>query len=134
MLPAYTLAVAVGGAAGAVLRHIVVHHAHHTWTRHPYAGTLVVNLAGSLAAGAILGWLAARPDALSDGTRHVVTIGLLGAFTTYSAFAVDALKLIDEGRTAAAAWYILATTVGALLAAGLAFALVRSMLSGAGPP
>ena len=80
--------VALGGALGAPLRALVSAWAAGTALGRPL-GTLLVNLAGSLALGLVLGWLARVPEGAST-LRPLVAVGLLGSFTTFSTFALEA--------------------------------------------
>jgi len=91
------LAIAVGGALGAVARHAVNHiaHTHALAARFPF-GTLAANLSGCLAIGLLAGALAAGRIALPFHWREFVFVGLLGGFTTFSTFGLDTLLL---GRT-----------------------------------
>jgi CrcB protein len=111
-------AIAGGGAIGAMLRHgVSVASLRLLGPNFPW-GTLTVNIVGCFAMGAIIVWLAARepnPNAL----RAFLTVGLLGAFTTFSAFALDAVTLYREKAIVAAAGYLAASvvlSVGGLLA------------------
>lgn len=107
------LLIALGGAAGSVLRHLV-----QLAVTAPL-GTLVVNVAGSFAMGVLVIVLAGR--AL---VSPMLLTGLLGGFTTFSAFSLDAVRLWEAGQATQALLYAL-TSVGlscAALAAGLALA------------
>lgn len=112
------LAIAAGGALGAVLRYLVSGWVQG-WggTRFPW-GTLAVNVVGSFA----LGWLMAGliENATTDSSvRAFWTIGVLGAFTTFSTFSYETLVLISIGDWAAGI-----ANVAANLGFGLAAALV----------
>ena len=97
--------VALGGALGAVMRYL-------TGLAVPFPfGTLAVNVAGSCAIGILWVALADR----SPWSAFLMT-GVLGGFTTFSAFSLDTLRLIDAGRAPMAAVYVLAS-VGLSLAA-----------------
>jgi CrcB protein len=88
----------------------------------PY-GTLLVNVAGSLAMGLLAGWFARRGDP-GQAWRLFLTTGVLGGFTTFSTFSLDAVVLYQRGAPGAAALYV-AASVGLALAglfAGLAVA------------
>lgn len=127
---AYWIWVALGGAVGAVLRFGVAEWAlARGLTSFPWA-TLAVNLAGSAALGFVTAW-AAGPDALwtrQPGLRMFVTVGLLGALTTYSTFNLEAINLALAQRWAAAGAYLGATVVGALVAGVAGLALGRSVV------
>jgi CrcB protein len=100
------LSVAAGGAIGASLRWLVVRWAGHALgLAFPY-GTLIVNVAGSLVMGvAAVAMMDRFPGTWSRFAPFVMT-GVLGGFTTFSAFSLDALFLIERGRNLAAATYI----------------------------
>ena len=78
-------------------------------------GTLIVNVAGSFAFGAIAGFFRAR-GALPGGLETVLLVGLLGGFTTYSSYAFQSLELVEHGRATAALGYIVATNACAIAA------------------
>jgi CrcB protein len=116
---------AIGGAARLWLSTAV---ARPLGTRFPW-GTLTVNLLGCLLVG-ILGAVLAPPGRLHDAQplRIFLIVGVLGGFTTFSAFALDALMLVQRGAAGAAAVYVLASVLGCLLAAGVAYAAVATAL------
>ncbi len=116
---AYLLA-ALGGALGALTRWGVAEALPSSPGGWPWA-TLAVNLAGCLLVGLLLATLLARSPAPA-WARPFLAVGVLGGFTTYSTFAVDAVLLADGGAVVLAAGYVLASVVGGLLAvvAGLA--------------
>jgi len=130
-LPPHLLPIAIGGALGAALRHAVNHYTAAAAPNHPYLATFLVNLAGSAALGALAAWLLHRPAALPRELELGLTIGLIGALTTYSTFATDAVKLVHDGRTATALAYVFATTIAALGLAAAAFFLVTKLLAAA---
>jgi CrcB protein len=119
------LIVFVGGGLGAALRHGVnLVCARLIGTAFPYA-TLLENITGSLAMGLIAGYFAFRGDA-SQSWRLFLTTGILGGYTTFSAFSLDAALLYGRGALGLAALYVLASvalSIGGLFA-GLA--LVRN--------
>jgi len=92
------LIVFLGGGIGAALRHAVNRLAFHIWPAFP-AGTMIVNICGSLAMGLLVGIFAATPS-LSQHTRLFLATGVLGGFTTFSTFSLDALTLGRGARTA----------------------------------
>jgi len=94
--------VALGGAAGSVLRYALGLLLAHTGgaDRFP-TGTLLVNILGSLAIGVVSGWLAREPAA-GPAVRAFAVTGVLGGFTTYSAFAMDTVSLAQDGVPALA--------------------------------
>ncbi|MHB9288720.1 fluoride efflux transporter FluC [Halobacteriales archaeon Cl-PHB] len=102
------LLVGVGGVFGAIARHLVGERVGGR-TRD----TLAVNLLGSLA----LGFLLAVP--VDDSTLLVLGTGFCGAFTTFSSFAFETVRLAETGEPVRAALNAAGTLVGALLAVGL---------------
>jgi len=121
------LLVMIGGAIGAALRYGVSLLTARTTLDpgFPWA-TLAVNLIGGLAAGFVLGAILARGGG-GEIARPFLLFGLLGGFTTFSAFSAETAFLIFEGRFAMALVYVLASVIGAIL---LTFAGL--WLSGAG--
>ncbi|MAW78969.1 MAG: fluoride efflux transporter CrcB [Parvularcula sp.] len=115
------LAVAAGGAVGAVARNGVSRAAMHLLGPNFPWGTLAVNILGSFAMGLFIVWLAHREPA-SPALRAFLTVGLLGAFTTFSTFSLDVVTLYRDRTLTIAGAYILASvilSVGGLFA-GLA--------------
>jgi CrcB protein len=119
------LIVFLGGGLGAALRHgINMLSARTLGTEFPY-GTLIINVTGSLVMGLIAGYLAFKGDA-SQHWRLFLMTGILGGYTTFSAFSLDAALLYERGATGLAAIYVLASVILSIggLFAGLA--LVRN--------
>jgi len=105
-MPTIILSVAAGGAIGATLRWAIVRWAGHALgLAFPY-GTLIVNVLGSLVMGvAAVAMMERFPGSWSRFSPFLMT-GILGGFTTFSAFSLDALFLIERGRNLAAVTYI----------------------------
>lgn len=120
---------AIGGAVGALLRHFVNHHAGSLMPEHPERATLLVNAIGSIAMGCLLAWVVHRPEHLSPMLHTGLTVGLLGALTTYSTFSTDALKLLHAGRGLDAAVYVVSTTVLCIAGAAVAYTLTTALLA-----
>jgi fluoride exporter len=115
------LIVFLGGGLGAALRHGVnVFAARFAGTGFPY-GTLFINVAGSLAMGLIAEYFALKAG-LPQRWRLFLTTGILGGFTTFSTFSLEAALLYERGQIAGAAIYVVASVVLAIgaLFAGLA--------------
>jgi fluoride exporter len=118
------LLVALGGAAGSVARY----GAYRMWPASPGGfpvPTLTVNLIGSFAIGLIYMYVAAR-GASADNARLFWMTGVLGGFTTYSAFALESALLGFSGMFLA---YLLATVLGCLAAALLGVKLGTMLVS-----
>lgn len=107
--------VALGGAIGASLRHgaglAAVRLGAAGW---PW-GTFFVNVTGSLAMGALIGWLALKGAEGGQNLRLFLATGVLGGFTTFSAFSLEVTEMIEQGALAKAASY-----AGASLLVGVA--------------
>jgi CrcB protein len=120
------LLVALGGAIGSVARYklsgLVLHHTVD-W-RFP-AGTFAVNVLGCLVAGVLAG-LAEKHDLLSPDARLLLFTGLLGGFTTFSAFGLETMHLIKRGDVAVAAANVALSVVAGLLALWLGMAAART--------
>ena len=120
------LLVALGGAIGASTRHGVNLAALRlVGPAFPW-GTMAINIVGSFAMGVFVALLARRVGA-SDELRLFVATGVLGGFTTFSAFSLDFAVLWERGATVPAAGYALASVSGALAAIFAGLALVRAI-------
>jgi len=101
------LLVALGGAIGASLRHgaglVAVRHLPLGW---PWA-TGFVNIAGSLAMGVLVGWLALKAEGASQELRLFLATGVLGGFTTFSAFSLEIANMLRSGEALKAGLYAL---------------------------
>ncbi|NML73721.1 fluoride efflux transporter CrcB [Rhizobium sp. S-51] len=121
------LLVALGGAVGSVCRYLVgVGALRLLGPSFPW-GTLVVNVAGSFAIGVLAELIVARYGASAE-LRLLLITGFLGGFTTFSAFALDAVTLFERGATVAGFAYLV-LSIGASIAAAVAgIGLMRSVL------
>ena len=117
--------IAFGGALGAVARYGLGGWVH-SWTgmRFPW-GTLVVNLVGSLLIGILIRGL--EGSAVAPEMRAFLTIGLLGAFTTFSAYTFETVELVRSGHSPLAALYSLGS-LGLGIAAVYAGLLLGGLL------
>lgn len=75
-----------------------------------HVAVLVANLSGSF----LLGWLISRLESKGRGAIRFWAIGVLGSFTTFSAFSVDTLLLLQHASVSAAAWYVTVSILGGL--------------------
>lgn len=117
----HLLIVAAGGAIGASLRHLTGLATLRLFGPSFPWGTLAVNIAGSFAMGLIVELIARRFGA-SNELRLFIATGVLGGFTTFSAFSLDAVNLLNRAGLPLASLYVAASVAGAILAlfAGLA--------------
>ena len=118
----------VGAGLGGLLRHGVnTGCARFCGTAFPW-GTLTVNVVGSLLMGMITGWLIFRAEAgWSQPLRLFLTTGILGGFTTFSAFSLDAVLLWERGEPALAAGYAVGSVLLSIAALAAGLALVRGL-------
>lgn len=119
------LIVFLGGGIGAALRHGVnIAAARTLGTAFPY-GTLTVNVVGSLAMGVLAAYFAFKGDA-AQHWRLFFTTGILGGFTTFSAFSLDVALLYERGEAGMAALYVLLSVAVSIAGLFAGFAIVRS--------
>ncbi|MCU7935430.1 MAG: fluoride efflux transporter CrcB [Candidatus Thiodiazotropha sp. (ex Dulcina madagascariensis)] len=120
------IAIAAGGAAGALFRFWVSSGVHGLLGRgFPY-GTLAVNVLGSLAMGFLYVLLLERTT-VSPELRGALLIGFLGAFTTFSTFSIETLNLIEQAELLKAGLNILLSVSACVLACWLGLALGRQL-------
>lgn len=116
--------VMAGGAIGAALRYLVSGALMRALGPGWPWGTLAVNLAGGLAMGVLAGVLL-RVGA-SEAWRLLLGVGVLGGFTTFSAFSLDLWNMIARGQASAAIGYALLSVIGSVAALGLGLAVARA--------
>jgi CrcB protein len=118
------LVVFLGGGVGAALRHgINLAVPRMLGTAFPY-GTMLINVSGSFIMGLVAGYFAFKGDA-SQHWRLFLTTGILGGYTTFSAFSLDAAVLYERGEVGLAALYVLASVVLSIVGLFAGLALVR---------
>jgi CrcB protein len=120
---AASLYVAVGGGAGAVLRY-QLGRLFAPGASFPWA-TLTINVAGSLLMGVLAGWLARHADG-GEQWRLLLGVGLLGGFTTFSAFSLEMMLLIERGQAGLAIAYALVSVLAGLGALYLGLVAMRA--------
>ena len=108
--------IALGGAVGSILRYLMV-----SAIGAPL-GTAAVNVLGSFAIGVLFILLGTR-----ESWQFLLMAGLLGGFTTFSAFSLDTLRLVEAGQSLQAAAYVLGSVALSLIAVALGVALARSL-------
>ncbi len=132
--PAYlqhSLLVALGGGAGAWLRHTVgqlflARLGPNLATAFPWS-TLTCNVAGSFAMGLLVGWLARHGAAGGESWRLLLGVGLLGGFTTFSSFSLEFALLVERGALVHAAIYAGMSMAGAIAGLFAGLTLMRAL-------
>ncbi len=126
-----SLSVAAGGAAGSVLRYQLgraVSHLAGPGNIFPW-GTLSINILGSLAMGALLGWLARgsmNPQS-AEPLRLLIGVGLLGGFTTFSAFSSELVTMLHRGQAMLAFGYAAASLIAGMAAVIIGLVAAQSI-------
>ncbi|HFD79433.1 MAG TPA: fluoride efflux transporter CrcB [Gammaproteobacteria bacterium] len=120
------LAIAGGGAVGALLRYWVSTGVYALAGRAFPWGTLTVNVLGSLVMGFLYVWLIERTLS-GSALRAFVLIGLLGAFTTFSTFSLETFNLLEAGQAGRALMNVLLSVLLCVLAAALGAIVARQI-------
>ncbi len=120
------MAIAAGGATGALLRFWVSAGVYQWLGRGFPWGTLAVNVLGSLVMGFLYVLLLER-SAASAELRGALLVGLLGAFTTFSTFSIETVNLIEQSEWAKALGNVLASVFACLAACWLGLLLGRQL-------
>ncbi len=123
----HILLVAAGGALGSVLRYLV-----GLWTLRSFGpsfpwGTLTVNITGSFLIG-VLAEVIARKFGASAEMRVFLITGILGGYTTFSAFSLDAITLLERGEAVTALIYVASSVLLSALAVFAGLVLMRAMV------
>ena len=117
-----------GGAVGAALRYQLGRYAGQIAPGAAWPwGTFAANLIGGFAMGMLAGWLARGGQGGGEPIRLLLGVGLLGGFTTFSAFSLETMLMIERGQGMLALGYALASVTGAVAALGLGLTLMRSV-------
>ncbi len=124
--------VALGGALGAAARYGLSGWVQSLAGAGFPAGTMTVNVLGSFLLGASLRYLEAMP--VAPELRALVTIGILGAFTTFSTFSYEAVAMLQDGEWGRAGWYMMGSMVLGVAAVILGFSAGAALLSARGRP
>ena len=123
------LVVLIGGGIGAAARHWVNRTAMALTGPDYPAGTLVVNIVGSIVMGMLVGWFEFRGETTTAAERLFLTTGILGGFTTFSTFALDAALMWERHDVMQALVYILASVVVSIVGLFAGLYVMRSVLS-----
>jgi CrcB protein len=120
------LLVFLGGGLGSILRY-AVNQVSASLLGAGFWGTLIVNITGSFAMGLIAGWFAFRGEGGRQSLRLFLTTGILGGFTTFSTFSLDAALFWERGQLWGTALYIGSSVGAGLLGLFGGLALVRGL-------
>jgi CrcB protein len=116
----------IGGGLGSALRHTInVVSQRFLGSHFPYH-TFIINISGSIIMGLVAGYLAFKGDAAQSWRLFVMT-GILGGYTTFSAFSLDTALLYERGEIGLAVLYVLGSVVLSILGLFAGLAIVRSM-------
>ncbi len=121
--------VAVGGATGAVMRYLLGAQALRVFGNGWPYGTVIANVVGGLLMGALAAFLAARGGADQDKWRLLLGVGVLGGFTTFSAYSLEIVLMIERRAYLQAATYSVSSVVLSVTALFLGLILVRRFLA-----
>jgi CrcB protein len=119
------LAVFVGGGLGAVLRHFFNNFVMHLWGRDFPLGIMLINIIGSFVMGLLIGLFAHVWDA-PQNLRVFLTVGILGGFTTFSSFSLNAVELFQHEQYLSGTIYVLGSVLIGALSLVLGMWLVRN--------
>lgn len=122
------LAVALGGAVGASARYGVGMLAWRIFGPGFSWATVSINIFGSFLLGLLVAYMALRGQ-LAPEWRAFWTVGVLGAFTTFSTFSMEAVDLMNRGHIAGFAAYVIVSVVGALTAFWVGLRLFRYLFA-----
>jgi CrcB protein len=115
------LLVGAGGAIGAMLRYFI---STLTPVTFPYA-TMIINITGSLAMGLLIGILARTLPPMQEEVRLFLAVGVLGGYTTFSAFSLDVVTLWQRGDATGALLYVTISVVVSIVALYAGLTLTR---------
>ena len=117
------LAIGAGSFIGGVFRYLLTLLIHAKTTTHFPLGTLTVNIIGCFFIGIVIGFF--DKGLVSNEWKLFLATGLLGGFTTFSAFSIETFTLFREGHAGYALLYIIASVILGLLATCIAYFIVK---------
>lgn len=119
--------IALGGGLGAVARHLVSEASkRYAGTSFPY-GTMTVNILGSLLMGLLIGWLVTKQA--GENLKLFLATGFLGGFTTFSAFSLDAINLLERKAYTPFMLYVGGSVIIAIMALWVGLTIARKVWS-----
>lgn len=117
--------IAIGGSLGAVSRHLLGEQSRRLWGSDFPFGTMTVNIIGSLLMGLLMGWLLTRQG--SEHLRLFLATGFLGGFTTFSAFSLDAINLLERKAYTPFMIYVGGSVIIAIVALWIGLIIARKI-------
>ena len=123
-----TFIVFLGGGIGAAIRHLVNQAVGRVaGTDFPF-GVMAINISGSLVMGLAAGYFAFKAsESWSETARLFMTTGVLGGYTTFSAFSLDAMLLWERGESGLAVAYVLGSVVLSIIGLAAGLGIVRAL-------
>ncbi|QDZ10440.1 fluoride efflux transporter CrcB [Devosia ginsengisoli] len=121
------LLVGAGGALGAMSRYGISVLIGRLWPMSFPLATLLINIIGSLAMGLFVGLMARLLPTWQNEAHLFVAVGILGGFTTFSSFSLDAIVLIERGEMVQAISYVLLSVVLCLIGLYLGLLVTRGV-------
>src|SRR5262245_4963956 len=126
--PTVFLIIFVGGGIGSILRHAANQVSAAIFGVNFPSGTLLVNIVGSFCMGLLAGWFAFRGRSNHALQRFLAT-GVLGGFTTFSAFSLEAALLWERGQVGIATLYVVTSVVVAIIGVFVGLGVTRAFLA-----
>lgn len=120
--------VGLGGFAGANARYIVGRWMIGRFGEAFPIGTMLINVTGSLLIGFVMALLLGKASLADPTWRLLLIVGILGGYTTFSAFAAESVRLLEDGRIAAALTYIAGTNLLGILACMIGLGAGRALV------
>jgi CrcB protein len=123
------LAIALGGALGAVARFMASNYFNQTLQVHHtvHIGTMLVNIIGSFIMGLVYVYIVER-ELFHPEWKNILMVGFLGAFTTFSSYSLEAINFYEKGHPFLALAYVVISVIASLCAAGGAIYIARNLL------
>lgn len=122
-----SLYVMLGGAIGALARYHLGRAALSMFGPGFPWGTLCANIFGGFVMGLLAGWLARFASGGGEQLRLLLAVGVLGGFTTFSAFSLETVLMIERGEFTTAGLYVAASVAGAIVALMLGLSTMRAV-------
>ena len=120
------VAIVIGGALGSLCRYFMSMNIYLLLGKSFPYGTLAVNILGSIIIGSVY-ILAMEKITISEELRAGITVGFLGAFTTFSAFSIETMNLIESGEITKAGLNIILSVILCIVGCWLGMSITRQL-------